>query len=127
MADSLPKFREKQTRCTLPSLFRSSRTLHIENLKYYLPDDTTEIVSGGAKGVDADAKEYATQNQIPITEFLPDYQRYGRGAPLKRNIQIIDYADIVLAVWDGKSRGTKFVIDQCKKKNIPLRIIYQTM
>lgn len=66
-----------------------SRTLHIENLKYYLPDDTTEIVSGGAKGVDADAKEYATQNQIPITEFLPDYQRYGRGAPLKRNIQII--------------------------------------
>ena len=86
-----------------------SRTLHIENLKDYLPDDTTEIVSGGAKGVDADAKEYATQNQIPITEFLPDY------------------ADIVLAVWDGKSRGTKFVIDQCKKKNIPLRIIYQTM
>ena len=60
-----------------------SRTLHIENLKDYLPDDTTEIVSGGAKGVDADAKEYATQNQIPITEFLPDYQRYGRGAPLK--------------------------------------------
>ena len=95
-----------------------SRTLHIENLKDYLPDGTTEIVSGGAKGVDADAKEYATQNQIPITEFLPDYQRYGRGAPLKRNIQIIDYADIVLAVWDGKSRGTKFVIDQCKKKNI---------
>lgn len=104
-----------------------SRTLHIENLKDYLPDGTTEIVSGGAKCVDADAKEYATQNQIPITEFLPDYQRYGRGAPLKRNIQIIDYADIVLAVWDGKSRGTKFVIDQCKKKNIPLRIIYQTM
>ena len=107
--------------------FIGSLKLHLENLKDYLPDDTTEIVSGGAKGVDADAKEYATQNQIPITEFLPDYQRYGRGAPLKRNIQIIDYADIVLAVWDGKSRGTKFVIDQCKKKNIPLRIIYQTM
>ena len=103
-----------------------SRTLHLENLRDYLPDDTTEIVSGGAKGIDADAKKYALQNHISLTEFLPDYQRYGRGAPLKRNIQIIDYADIVLAVWDGKSRGTKYVIDQCKKKNIPLKIIYRT-
>lgn len=103
-----------------------SRTLHLENLKDYLPDDTTEIVSGGAKGIDADAKRYALQNHIALTEFLPDYQRYGRGSPLKRNIQIIDYADIVLAVWDGKSRGTKYVIDQCKKKNIPLKIIYRT-
>ena len=81
-----------------------SRTLHLENLRDYLPDDTTEIVSGGAKGIDADAKKYALQNHISLTEFLPDYQRYGRGAPLKRNIQIIDYADFVLAVWDGKSR-----------------------
>jgi len=102
-----------------------SRTLHLENLRDYLPDDTTEIVSGGAKGIDADAKRYALQNHIALTEFLPDYQRYCRVAPLKRNIQIIDYADIVLAVWDGKSRGTKYVIDQCKKKNIPLKIIYR--
>lgn len=103
-----------------------SRTLHLENLGNYLPEGTTEIVSGGAKGIDSDAKEYALQNKITLTEFLPDYQRYGRGAPLKRNIQIIEYADMVLAVWDGKSRGTKFVIDHCQKKNIPLQIIYKT-
>ncbi len=102
-----------------------SRTLHLENLSDYLPDETTEIVSGGAKGIDHDAKNYALQNDIVLTEFLPDYQRYGRSAPLKRNIQIIEYADIVLAFWDGKSHGTKFVIDQCQRKNIPLRIIYQ--
>lgn len=103
-----------------------SRMLHLENLGDYLPDETTEIVSGGAKGIDTDAKKYAVDNGIAFIEFLPDYQRYGRGAPLKRNIQILEYADIVLAVWDGKSHGTKFVIDQCRKKGIPLQIIYRT-
>ena len=102
-----------------------SRTLRLENLSDYLPEGTTEIVSGGAKGVDADAKQYALENAIALTEFLPDYRRYGRGAPLKRNLQIIEYADMVLAIWDGKSRGTKFVIDQCQKKKIPVQIIYR--
>lgn len=104
-----------------------SRTLHLKNLSDYLPDETTEIVSGGAKGIDTDAKKYASENEIVLTEFLPNYQRYGKGAPLKRNIQIIEYADMVLAVWDGKSRGTKFVIDHCQKKNIPIEIIYQRL
>lgn len=103
-----------------------SRTLHPTDLSEYLPAGTTEIVSGGARGVDTDAREYARQNGIAFTEFLPDYRQYGRGAPLKRNLQIIEYADMVLAVWDGKSRGTKFVIDHCKKKDIPLRVIYQS-
>lgn len=102
-----------------------SRTLHLENLGDYVPAGTTEIVSGGAKGIDTDAKKYAQQHRIALTEFLPDYPQYGRGAPLKRNLQIIEYADMVLAIWDGKSRGTKFVIDQCKKKNVPLRVIVQ--
>ena len=102
-----------------------SRTLHLEDLSNYLPPGTTEIVSGGAKGIDADAKRYARQHGIALTEFLPDYPQYGRGAPLKRNLQIIEYADMVLAIWDGKSRGTKFMIDHCKKKNVPLRVIVQ--
>lgn len=92
-----------------------SRTITVDNIGDYLPADTTELVSGGAKGVDTCAREYAEANGIPITEFLPEYNRYGRGAPLKRNIQIIDYADLVIAFWDGKSRGTKMVIDTCEK------------
>lgn len=100
-----------------------SRTLHAEHLGSYLPSGTTEIVSGGAKGVDADARRYAQQNGLQLTEFLPDYRRYGRGAPLKRNLQIIEYADMVLAFWDGASRGTKFVIDQCKERGIPVKVL----
>ena len=92
-----------------------SRNIQIENLSKYLPRETTEIVSCGAKGVDTSAREYAIANSIKLTEFLPDYEKYKRGAPLKRNIQIIEYADVVIAFWDGKSKGTKFVIDNCNK------------
>ena len=100
-----------------------SRDIKLDNLGDYLPDDLTEIVSGGAKGVDTTAREYATEHGIKLTEFLPEYNRYKRGAPLKRNIQIAEYADKVLAFWDGKSRGTKFVIDYCKNSNIPVEVI----
>jgi len=100
-----------------------SRNLIVQDLKHYLPEEVTEIVSGGAKGVDTSAKEYADAQGIKLTEFLPEYGRYGRGAPLKRNISIVEYADLVLAFWDGKSRGTKFVIDECKKRNKSVRII----
>ena len=81
-----------------------SRDLQIENLEMYIPKGTNEIVSGGARGIDTVAKNYALNNGIKLTEFKPDYQRYGKGAPLKRNLQIIDYADIVIAIWDEKSR-----------------------
>ncbi len=94
-----------------------SRGLSVNNLKEYLPENTSEIISGGARGVDTCAKEYALANNIPLREFLPDYEKYGRCAPLKRNLQIIDYADEIIAFWDRKSRGTKFVIDNCKKQN----------
>ena len=92
-----------------------SRGLTVKCLENYLPSETTEIVSGGAKGIDTCAREYAKEHGLKLTEFLPDYRRFGRGAPLKRNLEIVEYADIVLAFWDGSSRGTRFVIDRCHK------------
>ena len=94
----------------------------MEHLENYLPEGVTEIVSGGARGIDTCAKNYALEHDLKLTEFLPEYSRYGRGAPLRRNITIIEYADMVLAFWDGESRGTKYVIDNCKKRNIPVVI-----
>ena len=100
-----------------------SRVLKISDLSAYLPPDTTRIISGGARGVDACAREYALAHRIPFTEILPDYRRHGRGAPLKRNLLIVEQADLVLAFWDGKSRGTRFVIDTCEKTGKPIRVI----
>ena len=99
-----------------------SRGLSVNDLEKYLPEDVTEIVSGGARGVDTSARNYAISHGIKLTEFLPEYDKYGKNAPLKRNITIIENADIVLAFWDGQSRGTKFVIDECKKRGIPVKI-----
>ncbi len=100
-----------------------SRNLTINNLGDYLPKDTTEIVSGGPRGIDRCARAYAKSHNIKLTEFLPEYERYGRSAPLKRNLQIIRCADMVLAFWDGKSNGTRFVIENCKKENVPVKVI----
>ena len=94
-----------------------SRSLFIDGLEKYIPVGVTEIVSGGAKGIDSCAKKYAIAHKIKTKEFLPEYKKYGRAAPLKRNLEIIDYADMVIAFWDGKSKGTKYVIDMCKKIN----------
>ena len=99
-----------------------SRNLRVDNLGDYLPEGVTEIVSGGARGIDACARDYALAHGLKLTEFLPEYEKYGRGAPLRRNIAIIEYADLVLAFWDGTSRGTKYVIDNCKKRNIPVTV-----
>lgn len=92
-----------------------SRQLEIENLSEYIPLTTTEIVSGGAKGIDTCAKKYAISANIKLTEFLPDYSKYGKSASLYRNLKIIAYADEIIAFWDGKSHGTKFVIDNAPK------------
>ena len=92
-----------------------SRNLNTRSIKHYLPAATTEIVSGGAKGVDTAAKNFAEEMQYKYTELRPDYKKYGKAAPLKRNDEIIDYADLVVAIWDGKSKGTKYTIDRCKK------------
>lgn len=70
-----------------------SRGLSIPNLEAYLPEDTTEIISDGARGVDTSARNYAISHGIRLTEFLPEYETYGRSAPLKRNITIIENAD----------------------------------
>ena len=88
-----------------------SREISVDNIGEYLPNGTNEIVTGGARGIDACALEYAKSKGIKLTIFFPEYQIYGKGAPLKRNEKIVLYADQGIAFWDGSSRGTKYTID----------------
>lgn len=104
-----------------------SRGLTVDNLGDYLPENVTQLVSGGAQGVDRCARAYAEKTGLPLLEFLPDYRKYGRGAPLRRNLQIIENADLVLAFWDGHSHGTQFVIEQCRARGIPVQVILQSV
>lgn len=89
----------------------------------YLPAEVTEINSGGAKGVDSCVRKYAVEHGIKLTEFLPDYRRYGRAAPLKRNLTILENAELVVAFWNGQSRGTKFVIDNAKRMGVEVKVL----
>ncbi len=100
-----------------------SRKIGKFDIGKYISEDVTEIVSGGAKGVDTLAKVYADGHELRYTEFLPEYEKYGRAAPIKRNDLIINYADKVIAFWDGESKGTKYVIDRCLKTCKDIEVI----
>ena len=100
-----------------------SRNLTEIRLEDYIPAETNEIVSGGAQGVDKLAEEYAKRYALPLTLFLPQYQKYGKCAPLKRNEEIAAYADEALIFWDGRSRGTAHAVACFQSLDKPVRII----
>lgn len=77
--------------------------------------DGDAIISGGAKGIDTLAAEYAKGRNLQLIEYRPDYVQYGRGATFIRNRKIIENADMVVAFWNGTSRGTKYSIDYANK------------
>ena len=99
-----------------------SRNVVVHNMDKYISEGD-EIVSGGAVGVDACAAEYARQKGQKLTEFLPQYERYGRAAPIMRNREIVNYADAIVAFWDGSSKGTLSVIKYAKKIGKPCEIV----
>ncbi len=99
-----------------------SRNLEMIDLSPYLSENVTELVSGGARGIDTCVRNWALSHGIPLREFLPDYARYGRRAPLVRNDAMVDYADAVVALWDGTSRGTAYTIRQAEKRGVPVTI-----
>ena len=88
-----------------------------------IPANCTEIVSGGAMGVDRLAEIYARKNNIPIKVFLPDYETYGKRAPKIRNDQIVEYADYVIAFWDTVSPGTAHTVATAVMKGVTVRVI----
>ena len=99
-----------------------SRNIMVENFDKYVSKDD-EIVSGGAKGVDRCAAHNANKNGIKLTEFLPQYECYGRAAPIVRNKQIVEYADEIVVFWDGSSKGSLSVIKYAEKTGKPCEII----
>ena len=99
-----------------------SRSIFATDISMYISDGD-EIVSGGAVGVDSCAAEYAKKNGLKLTVFLPQYERYGRAAPIVRNKKIVDYADKIIAFWDGKSKGTLSVIKYAEKTGKSCEII----
>ena len=99
-----------------------SRSLNADIPEGIIPDNVTMIYSGAAKGIDISARRYAEKHRITITEILPEYDLYGKTAPLKRNDIIISLADEVYIFWDGKSRGSTYVIKKCREIGKPYHL-----
>lgn len=95
---------------------------YLSHVDWFL--DVSEIVSGGAYGTDSMAKLYALQNNIPITEFLPEWDKYGKKAGPIRNEKIVNYCERLIAFWNGKSAGTKNSINLARQQNKLGLIIY---
>lgn len=83
-----------------------------------------EIVSGAYKGADLLGEKYAAKRNHPIKQFPADWRRYGKSAGLKRNIEMAAYADILIAFWDGESKGTKHMIKLATQAGFNVKVIY---
>lgn len=85
--------------------------------------NVTQIVSGGARGADTLGERYAKEHGIPFVVFKADWDTHGRSAGYKRNVQMAENADRLLAFWDGESKGTKHMIDIAKSKGLKVKVI----
>lgn len=79
-------------------------------------EQVSEVISGGANGADELAARWAKENGKKLTELRPDYKQHGGRAPLERNKEIVNRADVVYALWDGQSKGTAHALAEAKRQ-----------
>ena len=82
-----------------------------------------EVVSGDARGADELGARWATYNNIHVNHFPADWDYYGHAAGFIRNIEMADSADALIAFWDGKSHGTKHMIEIAKNKGLNVKVV----
>lgn len=75
------------------------------------------IISGHCSGVDTMAEQFAKEHQYPIEIYPAEWKKYGRAAGPKRNRIMVDAADMVIAFWDKKSKGTKSLLEYAQKED----------
>jgi hypothetical protein len=81
------------------------------------------IISGMANGTDSLAVKYAEENKLRVSEFPAKWQKHGRASGFRRNVEMARFADACVCFWNGKSAGTKHMIDTAKRMNLKLRVI----
>jgi predicted Rossmann fold nucleotide-binding protein DprA/Smf involved in DNA uptake len=104
-------------------LIAGSRSITDFDLSPYISDDVDLVICGGAKGIDSLAEQYADEKKLSKLVLRPCYKRYGRSAPLIRNRKMVDLADAVLVIWDGKSKGAKYTINYANKAEKPITLV----
>ena len=83
------------------------------------------VLCGECRGADLLGKRFAEENGIPVESFPAEWKRYGRAAGAKRNKQMAENADTLIAFWDGESKGTKNMIDLMNGKTVHVIMIQE--
>lgn len=103
-------------------IIAGSRTIYdysvVQEFLDALDLEITEVVSGAASGVDYLGIQWALENKISVKTFLAQWSKYGKGAGPIRNRQMAKYADALVVIWDGQSKGTKNMIDEARKQGL---------
>ncbi len=81
------------------------------------------IVSGMARGADSLAVKYAEEHKLRVSEFPAQWLKHGNSSGFRRNVEMAKFADACVCFWDGKSVGTKHMIDTAKRMNLNVRVI----
>lgn len=99
-----------------------------KNVDYFLQginpnNEEIEIVSGNARGADKLGERYAKEHNLPVKLFPANWDKYGKSAGYLRNQEMANYADVLIAFWDEKSKGTKHMIDIAKKQGLTFIVV----
>lgn len=82
--------------------------------------EDVEIVSGGAKGADKFGENFAKEMLLPIKQFKPDWDKFGKSAGMIRNKQMAEYATHLILIWDGKSKGSANMLKRAQEKELEI-------
>lgn len=85
--------------------------------------DSITIVCGEAKGADSLGRRYAEERELQIQSFPANWAEQGKAAGFIRNVEMAQNADVLVAFWDGESRGTKHMIETARKYGLQVRVI----
>lgn len=116
---------------TVSVLVTGSRSISAFDLSPYIPRDCGRILCYQEKGIGSVAEQYARYHRIHLETAEPDGKQSGKqngqGEISEQDVQMVAMADLVVAVWDGKSRGTKEIADYARKTGKPVKVITMTM
>ncbi len=94
----------------------------INFLKGKKPSEVT-IVSGTARGADSLGERFAREKGCWVRLFPADWETFGKSAGYRRNADMAKFADACIVFWDGKSRGTKHMIDLAEREGLELKVV----
>jgi hypothetical protein len=84
------------------------------------------VVSGGARGADRIGEKYAIDNEMKMRQFPAEWDKYGKSAGYRRNVDMANFSEALVAFWDGKSKGTKHMIDIAIEKGLLVQVVRYT-